>query len=508
LLDGLVRVVVPHFQGVIAMKSYVSAAAVLAWAACSCPAQTTITALIREGDMLPGGAVALVNQAAANDIGGYIVDMTVGGVDAFWGSAAGGPGSVLRSEGVFPPYTQTGFEGFFGFGDAGQIAYSPTCTGTFIGSGDTAWLDSTPFAVEAEPHPTLANQWYRFASRPTVATSTGELWWYGALTSTRGGSSQTYGLFRGMQGTPVLLGGQSVPGVPFNMTLTSSAQIDYQISGNGSHWISTLTIQSGQTANDTCVVKDGAGLEVGGALVREGSPVPVSAGGDGAENWQNFGVYGVNNAGSYMIAGDTSAATTVDHFLLKDGQIILREGAIVGGFPLTGAQTGLDLNESGDWAAIWNVTANGGTRECIIVNGDLIVKETDPIDFDGDGQPDPGVTLVDISASEVALGERVNGFLDVYFTGDTSSTANVGEAAYRIRIPLGSSCPGNACGDSDFNGDGDFGTDQDIEAFFACLAGNCCATCFCQGSDFNGDGDFGTDADIEAFFRVLAGGGC
>jgi streptogramin lyase len=30
----------------------------------------------------------------------------------------------------------------------------------------------------------------------------------------------------------------------------------------------------------------------------------------------------------------------------------------------------------------------------------------------------------------------------------------------------------------------------------------------CGSSDFNGDGDFGTDADIEAFYRVLAGGHC
>jgi hypothetical protein len=65
-----------------------------------------------------------------------------------------------------------------------------------------------------------------------------------------------------------------------------------------------------------------------------------------------------------------------------------------------------------------------------------------------------------------------------------------------------------ACGTSDFNGDGDFGTDQDIEAFFACLAGNCCASCFPGGSDFNQDGDFGTDQDIESFFRVLGGGPC
>ena len=67
---------------------------------------------------------------------------------------------------------------------------------------------------------------------------------------------------------------------------------------------------------------------------------------------------------------------------------------------------------------------------------------------------------------------------------------------------------GPTCGSSDYDGDGDYGTDFDIQAFFACLGGNCCATCFAGGSDFNGDGDAGTDADIESFFRVLAGGPC
>ena len=62
------------------------------------------------------------------------------------------------------------------------------------------------------------------------------------------------------------------------------------------------------------------------------------------------------------------------------------------------------------------------------------------------------------------------------------------------------------CGSADFNHDGDSATDADIEAFFACLAGDCCATC--DTADFNGDGDSGTDADIESFFRVLAGGPC
>jgi hypothetical protein len=66
--------------------------------------------------------------------------------------------------------------------------------------------------------------------------------------------------------------------------------------------------------------------------------------------------------------------------------------------------------------------------------------------------------------------------------------------------------PAPVCGSADFNHDGDGGTDADIEAFFACIAGSCCATC--DSADFNYDGDSATDADIEAFFRVLAGGAC
>jgi hypothetical protein len=64
------------------------------------------------------------------------------------------------------------------------------------------------------------------------------------------------------------------------------------------------------------------------------------------------------------------------------------------------------------------------------------------------------------------------------------------------------------CGSSDFNCDGDTGTDADIAAFFECLGGNCPAAPCTSSADFNGDGDFGTDADIASFFRVLSGGGC
>jgi hypothetical protein len=62
------------------------------------------------------------------------------------------------------------------------------------------------------------------------------------------------------------------------------------------------------------------------------------------------------------------------------------------------------------------------------------------------------------------------------------------------------------CCNADFNNNGTV-LEDDIEAFFACLAGHCCET-GPPDADFNCDGDVATDADIEAFLRVLMGGPC
>jgi subtilisin-like proprotein convertase family protein len=68
--------------------------------------------------------------------------------------------------------------------------------------------------------------------------------------------------------------------------------------------------------------------------------------------------------------------------------------------------------------------------------------------------------------------------------------------------------PHSTCGSADFNCDGAFGTDTDIEAFFACIAGTCPPPPCTSTADFDGDTHPGTDADIEAFFRVLSGLPC
>ncbi len=84
----------------------------------------------------------------------------------------------------------------------------------------------------------------------------------------------------------------------------------------------------------------------------------------------------------------------------------------------------------------------------------------------------------------------------------------VGNGAFGSEAGWERLTPIPCCGSADFNCDGDLGTDSDIAAFFACLAGACPPPPCTSNADFNGDGDLGTDADIEAFFRVLGGGSC
>lgn len=155
--------------------------------------------------------------------------------------------------------------------------------------------------------------------------------------------------------------------------------------------------------------------------------------------------------------------------------------------------------------------AEGGSAETCNADGSLIV---------GGGPPPGGAVLwsdtvglinlnqylpllgVDLQGSTLGVATGISGDGRVII-GRTNGFSSV-QLGWMVTLP----CPpifGCHC-TSDFNADGDYGTDQDIQDFFACLGGNCCPVC--GSSDFNGDGDFGTDADIQSFFSVLGGGCC
>lgn len=139
-----------------------------------------------------------------------------------------------------------------------------------------------------------------------------------------------------------------------------------------------------------------------------------------------------------------------------------------------------------------------------------------PLSYAWQWRPSPSADWLNVAAGEnrdphggPIVFTAVNSSAPSFTVSVSGSTG----ARWQFRCLVANSCgtvSSNAANmivnSADFNGDGDIGTDADIQAYFACLAGNCCATC--GSADFNADGDIGTDADLEAFFRVLAGGPC
>ena len=173
------------------------------------------------------------------------------------------------------------------------------------------------------------------------------------------------------------------------------------------------------------------------------------------------------------------------------------------------------------WSSIGSATGGSisamgvfddGTGPALYAGGDFTAFEGSPanriVRWDGVSWSPvgSGITSADSAGYRQVLAIRPfqGGSGDALYVGGMFGSA--GNLPGTPQLAAWSSCH-HPCCPNDFNADGDSGTDADIEAFFACLAGNCCPTCP-SDADFNCDGDVATDADIESFFRVLAGGAC
>lgn len=401
------------------------AALVFGFALAPKPAGAAATALLREGQVIPGGApgqiVSSLNNTAVNQVGGYAVQTnTADGLSHVWGHATGGSGTILRTEATIGGLVQTSFESFYSMSDAGQVCYSASGTGGPVGAFDSVWLDGTVLAVEGAPVVSLPGQYWRFASRPGV-TASGIPYWVGGTTSTPGGTTQKRGLFYGAGATVVLYGSTNVPGLPFPLGATNSPTFDYRYSALGTHFIAPVIMQTGSTLNDDAMVYDGAGLVVAGVLVREQTPVPAAAGGLPGENWDVFDFCGATEAGDWFFTGDTEPATATDEFICKNGAILYREGQTLDGEVLSGAIEGAFMNENGDIAFIWDV--QNDTQEALFVNDQLLLREGDAVDLSGDGAVEPTSILVNFTGiSALTMGPQdALGEVKIYFTADVDT---------------------------------------------------------------------------------------
>ncbi len=412
-----------------------SAAAIALLAGSAANAQVA-SALIREGDALGGSTVSSVSGLSTNYSQGWAAIVNrADGIATVFGDFAGGNGAIIRTEGTFGPLVQTSYESFFRIGNS-DVGYSSSGTGGPAGAFDSVWVNDTPIAVEGDPVASLPGQFWVFASRPGV-TANGTPYWVGGYGATQGGSTQNRGLFYGASATPLLLGGQAVPGLSTPL-VTSSFPFDYRVSANGTNYITPVTL-SGATATNEGVVINGSAAIAGGSSVQKGTIVPVASGGNGVETYENVDFVGINEAGDWMITGDTNAAVAGDEYIMKNGTILHREGQLLpGGGTIGGAIDMGFMNESGDWAVIWDVD----TKESLIFNSMRILSVGENVDLTGDGIPEANSILSDFTGiATLFLSDRSGNFVDIYFTADvdvngTTTLTDDINAAWRIRVEI------------------------------------------------------------------------
>jgi hypothetical protein len=204
------------------------------------------------------------------------------------------------------------------------------------------------------------------------------------------------------------------------------------------------------------------------------------------------------NGSAWSPMGDGLNSTVYALTLLQDGSIV------AGGRSLLSGPTHVSNTARWDgsaWTAFDDPQApllDTVRTLCLLPNGDLLAggdpqtaQSPSMARWDGTSwSPIPGSPSAPINSIAILPSGDIS-------VGGSFVSTGVSVSAYIARFMVPS---------ADFDRDGTPATDADIEAFFACIAGNCCPNC--GSADFNADGATATDADIESFFRVLAGGPC
>lgn len=121
----------------------------------------------------------------------------------------------------------------------------------------------------------------------------------------------------------------------------------------------------------------------------------------------------INNSGDLLYVADTTAATTVDGFLMLNNTVLAQEGVTE---PTPGRQyefllgRGLDLNNNGEWVIRTNLTGSTTDDECIVKNGAIMVQEGTSIPAIG------AFTFENFGLASGSIGIADNG--DVLWYGD------------------------------------------------------------------------------------------
>ncbi len=207
---------------------------------------------------------------------------------------------------------------------------------------------------------------------------------------------------------------------------------DFWTSSDGQHWLVQGDLD-GSTSSDDVVVVDGA------VVLQEGYPVPNSG---FSEPVDSNGIKGVSMdaAGHWYARGDNDQ--THQDWVVRDGQLL----AVTGGVAMAdSAEVWSDARlDGGFFAHVGNAGGDyvvGGMTDhgdpaldavLVLNNTQLVARESDPVDLDGNGLADDGVYIDSFGDDDLFLtDERI--LLAVVTLKDNSGT-RVGQALVRFAI--------------------------------------------------------------------------
>ncbi|MEM7808755.1 MAG: PEP-CTERM sorting domain-containing protein, partial [Planctomycetota bacterium] len=421
---------------------------VVAAAASPAAGQLVASALVTEGSALPGDSAVIVDtisNVAANGVGGWGVTLAdTDSLSRVYATSSLDPSTLtlLRSEGdVLAEGTVTGVESFFGISDTLDVL-----NGLVIDGDEAIYRNSIKAILEPEATPVPGTFW-TFGSGPDISSG-GLGHFVGGFGTVQGGGTQARGVFSVDDVgdvKPLIVAGDVVGGTGGEIVGSSASPgFGGGVSADGTFYAYEVALDALTSVDGIIVVNDVAATSAGGGLLREGMAIEAAAGGLAGEAWDNFDAVKINEAGTLLVTGDTAGDFNFDEFLYLGDQIVLREGDAIGAGTVDGAIEWADLNESGDWAVIWDVDFGSGDVEVLIVNGEIVLVEGDAVDSNNDGvvdSADAGTLSNFTGLRNVALGERINGVVDVYFTADVDTLGTTGsgddlESAFRVSVVI------------------------------------------------------------------------
>jgi hypothetical protein len=283
-------------------------------------------------------------------------------------------------------------------------------------------------------------------------------------------------------------------------TWTFFASNGFYTTPDGAHWMAQGR-RTGQASTATLLALNNQ------VVLETGQPIPgTDVIVDGIFQWVLL------HDGSWYARGDQP---NDDDWFVANGVLVAKTGDPIttGSTELWGAVfSAFGANTNGDWILVGNTNnADPGLDTVAVLNGEeVLLRESDPLDLDGNGQFDDDVFIGRANPANVPFEAN-----DTYLTDDgtvymlvsirdgdgieynTVPAFGTPQCLITFNIYGGEECPPCA---ADYNNDG--GVDgADVESFF--LAWEDAQTC----ADVNEDG--GIDgADVEFFFVAWENGGC